>query len=510
MTLCFRRYSCPKEFCHAALGVGSTYRIDIGSLSKGATVRRDWAILRGRRLEQRHYVAFRKLFNAAALSGVALITVFSLVSAQAESLAEAMRSAYRNNPTLEADRARQRGTDELVPAAKSGWRPTVNSTVTGTQEWSNTDITQREHNASLKMSITLSQPIFRGFKTVEGIAAAKSNVEAGRQQLLSTEQTVLFNVAAAYLAVVRDRQILAIRQQNVSNLQKQANAANARFQAGEVTRTDVSQARARVSGAQGDVASAKANLEGSIAAYTSVVGHKPGKLKYTRLGKTPSSLNRALSTAQEINPRILAAAFVRDASLHDVEVAKGDLLPELNVTAQGSRTEQPQKGFDWSESASISGVLSIPIYQGGREYATIRQSKQTSSQRTIQIIEAVRAVREQVTSAWYNLVSSAQAIASAKSQVAAAALALDGINQEYSVGSRTTIDVLNAQQEVLSARLGQINAEYSQMISSYQLLQAMGKLTARHLGLGGDYYDPRINYDDVKNKWFGTHILGEE
>lgn len=455
-------------------------------------------------------MAFRELFKAAALTGFALMVAFSGVGAHAESLADAMRRAYRNNPTLEADRARQRATDELVPAAKSGWRPTINAEESVTQQWTNTSKTPRDKSASLNVNIQLSQPIFRGFKTVEGIASAKANVEAGRQQLLSTEQTVLFNVAATYLAVVRDRQILSIRQQNVANLQKQANAASARFEAGEVTRTDVSQARARVSGAQGDVATARANLEGSIASYEAVVGKKPGKLKYSRLGKIPRSLQSALAKAQEINPRILAAAWVFDATLHDVEVAKGDLYPELSVRATASRTRQLQNGMDFSDSATIAGVLSIPIYQGGREYANIRQNKQTSSQRQVQIIEATRAVREQVTSAWYTLVSSGQSIASAKSQVAAAALALDGINQEYQVGSRTTIDVLNAQQEVLTARLGLVNAEYAQVISSYQLLQAMGKLTARHLGLGGYYYDPRDNYDAVKDKWFGSRIPGEE
>lgn len=289
----------------------------------------------------------------------------------------------------------------------------------------------------------------------------------------------------------------------MTNLQKQARAAQARFDAGEVTRTDVSQARARVSGAQGDVASAQSNLQGAIAAYENVVGRKPGKLKYSRIGKIPRSLETALATAQEINPRILAAAFVREAARYDVKVAKGELLPELNLRALGSRTDKLDNGHGFEESATVSGVLTVPLYQGGREYANIRQTKQTASQRQIQIIEATRSVREQVTAAWYALISSAQAITAAKAQVAAAALALDGINQEYLVGSRTTIDVLNAQQEVLSARLGLISAEYAQMISNYQLLQAMGKLTAKHLALGGGYYDPRDYYDQVKNKWIG-------
>ncbi len=449
---------------------------------------------------------FRQLFRAAALSGVTLAVVLSSASVHAESLADAMRAAYQKNPTLRADRARQRSTDELVPAAKSGWRPTINGSAIASQEWTNNSEVPKSDNESLSLNIQLSQPVFRGFRTVEGVKSAKATVEAGRQQLLATEQAVLFDVASAYLAVVRDRQIIAIRQQNVNNLQKQARAASTRFEVGEVTRTDVSQSRARVSGAQGDVASAKANLEASIAAYIAAVGKKPGKLKYTQLGKLPASLESALATAQDINPRILAASWVHDASLHDVEVAKGALLPELSLRASASRTLHPQNGVDWSQNATVQGVLSVPIYQAGREYSTIRKAKQDASLRQIQIVEATRLVRQQVTASWYSLTSSRQAISSAKSQVAAAALALDGINQEYAVGSRTTIDVLNAEQEVLSARIGLISAEYAKVISSYQLLQAMGKLTARHLGLGGAYYDPADHYGTVKDKWFGADV----
>ncbi len=451
-------------------------------------------------------MTFRLKFMAAALSGVALFGVVAISQAHAESLADAMRVAYRKNPTLQADRARQRGTDELVPAAKSGWRPTITASADARRTWSDTSVSGPRNNTALNLNIQLSQPVFRGFKTVEGVKSAKSSVEEGRQLLLATEQSVLLSVASAYLTVVRDRQILSIRQQNVRNLDKQARAAASRFEVGEVTRTDVSQSRARVSGAQGDVAASKANLEGSVANYIAAVGHKPGKLKYTRLGKVPGSLEGALSTAQEINPNILAASWAFDASRHDVEVAKGDLLPELNLEAAGRYTVSPEKGVAHSESFAVAGVLTVPIYQSGREYASIRQAKQTSSRRQIAIVEATREVRRQVTASWYTMVSSQQSISSAKSQVAAAALALDGINQEYLVGSRTTIDVLNAEQEVLSARIGLVNAEYAQMISQYQLLQSMGKLTSRHLGLGGHIYDPKVNYDRVKDKWIGGDI----
>jgi outer membrane protein len=448
-------------------------------------------------------VAFCPQFKAVTLAGVALVSVIVVSPAQADTLAEAMRAAYRNNPTLNADRARQRATDELVPTAKSGWRPTINSQASISQRWSNTSVLPKSNDSLTAVDIQLSQPLFRGFRTVNGVKSAKANVKAGREQLLATEQAVLFDVAASYLAVVRDQQILAIRRQNVTNLQKQARAAQARFDAGEVTRTDVSQARARVSQAQGDVASAQANLQSSIAAYENVVGRKPKNLKYAKLGKVPRNLDAALATAQEINPRILSAAYVRDAARFDVKVAKGQLLPELSLQATGQRNDIIRNGSSFTEEAIISGVLSVPIYQAGREYSNIRQTKQTASQRQIQIIEATRNVREDVTSAWYTLVSSAEAITAAKAQVAAAVLALDGINQEYLVGSRTTIDVLNAEQEVLNARLGLINAEYAQYVSRYQLLQAMGKLTAKHLALGGGYYDATDYYDQVKDKWIG-------
>jgi outer membrane protein len=467
------------------------------------------AFRRGRRLKQRFYVAFRLRWKFAALSSAALAVCFLALPAQAESLADAMRAAYQKNPSLIAERRRQRATDELVPAAKSGWRPTIIAGASVTQEWSDTSRTPAQDNASANLNIQLTQPIFRGFKTVQEIARAKANVQAGRQQLLSVEQQVLFNVVQAYLAVVRDRQILSIRQRNVSNLQKQARAAQARFDVGEVTRTDVSQARARVSAAQGDVAASQANLQSSIAFYVEVVGKKPGNLKYARLGKLPGNLDGALAKAEEINPQILQAAWVFDASTHDVEVAKGDLLPEISLRATGSYTIHPQSGVDSAESATVQGVVTVPIYQSGREYAAIRQSKQVASQRQVQIIEATRAVRRAVTAAWYTLVSSRQAITAANAQVAAAVLALDGINQEYLVGSRTTIDVLNAEQEVLNARLGLINAQYQQFLSTYQLYQAMGKLTARHLKLGGQYYDPEENYRIVKDKWIGTDIEGE-
>ena len=445
----------------------------------------------------------RKRLKLLVWASVAFISMAAIPGVgQAESLNDALRRAYQKNPDLRAERARQRATDELVPTAKSGWRPRIVAEASVTQNWFDTDATKSTSNFSQSLDIRLSQPLFRGFKTVEGIKAAKAQVKAGRQNLLAVEQSILFQAVNAYAAIVRDRQVLRVRQRNVVNLKKQVNGAAARFEVGEVTRTDVSQAKAQLSAAQAGAALAKANLEASIAQYVAVIGNKPGKLTGYKLAKIPANLDKALSIAQASNPSVLAAAFVHDAALHNVKIAYGDLLPTLVLNASANYTNDPRKGLEYSESATIQGVLTVPLYQSGAEYSAVRQAKQTASQQQLKIIGATRTVRQQVTSSWYVLIASRQAIVSAKAQVSASNAALDGINQEYLVGSRSTIDVLNAEQSVLNARLTLINAEHDQLVASYQILASIGHLTARQLGLGG-YYDVRKNYDNVKNKWIG-------
>jgi outer membrane protein TolC len=218
----------------------------------------------------------------------------------------------------------------------------------------------------------------------------------------------------------------------------------------------------------------------------------------------PQSLSRALSIASETNPTVLAAAYNHDASVHNVNIAKGALLPTLTLEASASASRNFSSNLKRSESATVQGVLNVPIYQAGNEYSAIRQAKQQASQSGIQIIGATRSVRQQVAVAWATYTSAGQAITSAKAQVASAVLALDGVRQEYQVGSRTTVDVLNAEQSLLSARVSQASAERDQLVASYQLISSIGHLTARRLSLGGPYYDPVQNYNKVKNKWIGT------
>jgi outer membrane protein len=442
----------------------------------------------------------------AAVSFAALVWVLPATATHAESLNEALRWAYESNPTLQAERAKLRATDELVPIAKSGWRPTVVARGVGQQQWSNTDESDWEGDTSGTLNIELNQPIFNGFKTVEGVKRAKAQIQASRQGLLTVEQNVLFTTIRAYAAIIRDQRILELRKRNVTNLQKQLRASQARFEVGEITRTDVDQSRARLASADAGVAVARSNLKTSMANYLAVTGRKAGKLKPAKAAKIPHSLDSALAEANKVNPSILAAAFVYDAALHDIEIAKGDLLPTIGLSASASTTFSPNTGnpdIDRSDSVVVQGVLTVPLYQSGAEYAQVRQQKQVASQRQIEIIGATRGVREQVASSWNVLVASRDSISASKVQVSAAARALDGVQQEYQVGSRSTIDVLNAEQELLNARVNQVSAEHDALVASYQLLASIGHLTAKRLGVPGALYDPEENYHNVKNKWIG-------
>ncbi len=444
----------------------------------------------------------RRARLGASVIGIAVALAASS-AAWADSFNQALLKAYRSNPTLQAERARQRGSDELVPQAKSGWRPKISAGGSISYNYSNPDPGAATDVVSKSLSIELSQPLFDGFKTREGVKSAKETVRAGRQVLLGVEQNILLQAAQAYLDVLRDRQILSLRQQNVGNLQKQLRAASARFEAGEVTRTDVSQARASVSGAKSQAAAAQANLAESTSRYVALVGNDPDSLKWPGSAKLPKNLSSALGIARATNPSILAATHTQLAQEHTVEVTKGDLLPSASLQASASTVDDPSSSLSGSTSASVAGVVNVPLYEGGAVYSAVRQAKQLESQRRIEIVAAGRSVVQGVTAAWSFYGSAVQAISAAKAQVSASNEALDGVRQEYLVGSRSTIDVLDAEQAMINARVSLVVAQHDQQLASYQLLAAIGRLTARGLGLPGPYYDVEANYELVKDKWIG-------
>lgn len=452
----------------------------------------------------------RVLFGAALASTVA----FWPGAASADTLFGAMEKAYVTNPVLNGARAGQRATDELVPQALSGWRPTISvegqvqSESVVANAPASADPSRRlsqDRTESGSLSIVLNQPIFQGFRTVEGTKAAEAQVDAGRQGLLETEQQVLFNVVQAYMNVYAGRQLVVLRRKDVAALEAQVSASNERFQVGEITRTDVAQAEARLAESRSQLVNTQTDLAQSVAAYVQLVGNEPGKLTYPKITQLPKSLAAALDTAGDINPRILAQSFVEVAAASNVEVARSGLLPSAAIQVRGY-TADNEFGVDKTgiRSASISAIVSIPLYESGSVYSQVREAKQRASQNRIKLIEVERDVRAAVAQSWNAYTGLGQIIRNTKTQVSAAQLALNGVQQEYQAGTRTTLDVLDAQREVVQAEVLQVNAEKSRVVAGYQLLSAIGRLTARDVGLDVPLYDPDENYLRVRNKWIGT------
>lgn len=447
------------------------------------------------------------------------VGMFQTSASLADTLFGAMEKAYVTNPTLDAARAGQRAIDELVPQALSGWRPTiaVQGNVqkfrssqkgevvdfTGNSE----DVLVTDNGNSGDIAIQLNQPLFRGFGTVERTKGAEARVDASRQNLLQTEQQVLFNVVQAYMSVYAGRQLVALRKQDVAALQADVKASKERFAVGEITRTDVAQSEARLAESQNALVDAQTQLAQDVAFYVQVVGNEPGKLTYPKVVKLPPSLKTALDIASEINPRLLAQAFVELAAKSDVGVAFSGLLPSADLTAAGFG-QDPNFAKDDNErsNATIGATVTVPLYEAGLVYSQVREAKQRASQSRIEVIEIARDVRRAVAESWNAYIGLGQIIKNTKTQVQAAQLALNGVRQEYQAGTRTTLDVLNAQRELVLSQVLQVRAERDRVIAGYQLLAAIGHLTAQDVGLNVAIYDPEANYRRVRNKWIGTDV----
>ncbi len=362
-------------------------------------------------------------------------------------------------------------------------------------------------------SVQLTQPLFEGFQNLNAIRQAKSTVQAAREALRTVEQTVLLDAATAYVNVVRDTAIVRLRENDVSVLTEQLKATKDRFDVGEVTRTDVAQAEARRSEALATLAAAQANLKTSRAAYEQIIGHPPGDLvtppSIRRL--LPSTLNEAMTLGDGENPIILAAVYNEEASLYAVEQIMGELLPQATLEAQ----YQQRFGFlntpDTSGGASLDaeftttvvGRLNVPLYQGGGVAARVRQAKETNNQLKKEVEDARLRVHADVIANWGILQSSGPAINSAQAAVSANKIALTGVREEEKVGQRTTLDVLDAQRELLNSQIGLVTALRDRIVSEYSIYAAIGRMDAQTLGLPVPYYDPLEHYDIVKNKWIG-------
>ena len=428
--------------------------------------------------------------------------------ALAESLEAALVATYMNNPTLLAQRATLRATDEGVSQALGGWRPTVTVAASLASRRSETNLTNRTMSTQPRsLSLSITQPLYRGGRTVAGVDSAEATVSAGRAQLQVIEQRVLLGTVTAYLDVLRDQALVQLNQNNVAVLQRQLQATRDRFEVGELTRTDVSQAESRFSRAISDLVQAEGNLESSRASYENLVGNRPGVLeRVPPLAGLPGSVEAALAIALERNPSLLVAAYTERASSFAVRAARGVLFPSVSLDGDFARSDEAISRTSESTTSTLTARLSIPLYQSGSEYSNIRELAQTNNRRRIEVEESRRSVIEDVTQAWERLNTSTAAIRSRVDQVAAAEVALDGVQQEEEVGSRTLLDILDAEQELLDARVSLVSAERDEYVAGFDLRAAIGQLTAADIGLPVPVYDPIEYYSRIRSRLIGANI----
>ena len=427
--------------------------------------------------------------------------------ADAQTLEEALVSTYLTNPELEAQRAALRATDELVPEALSDWRPTVR--VDSTAVGADIDSPASEGTlGTLSSSLVIDQDIYNGGETIANTSRAESLVRVDRARLQATEQDVLLDAVTAYTDLLTALAVLELAIQNESRLQRQLQATRDRFEVGEVTRTDVAQAEARLAGALSDRTQAEGAIRSAEATYRAVINQEPVRLTAPpRLTDLPPREEEAQELAQSFNPTITAAQYNLQAARSGVDVAESALLPRLSFRGELTYTEEPSLALDWQRVASVGANLTVPLYQGGAEYSRVRQTKHVFRQRREDLETAYRLVREEVTDAWQTMMTATATIESIGEQVRAAEIALEGSRQEALVGQRTVLDVLDQEQDLFEAEVDLVRAQRAQIIASYRLKSAIGQLTAEGVGLPVEPYDPGAHYDRVRDRWFG---LGPE
>lgn len=446
----------------------------------------------------------RKFAVLATAIGVSALAWTS--SASAETIVQALASAYSDNPEVNSARAQTRIDDENVPIARGGYTPVISLFSTTTATRSSTVLSSGlNHSENTTVGVQVTQSIFTGFRVRNAVRQAEVGVRASRELLRNTVQNVLFDAAQVYADVLRDIAILDIRRRNVLFLDEQVRAANERFNVGENTRTDVAQARARLASARAAVSLAQANLATSRATYRRIIGHEAVGLSdgfpYGRL--VPAGLGAAVDVGQDDHPVILAAIHQADAQAYAVKQAEGELLPQVTLEGTVQHNQSYNTATD-PNSASIVGRVTIPLYAGGATYGRVRQTKEQYGQRKIEIDVARDQVRAAVVSAWAQVEAAIGAIAAADEGIDAAGIALSGVQEEQRVGQRTTLDVLDAQQELLIARETGIVAHRDRVVASFALLSAMGRLTAEALSLPAPVYDPTAHYEEVRGKLFGV------
>ncbi|MEO5335531.1 MAG: TolC family outer membrane protein [Magnetospirillum sp. WYHS-4] len=455
-------------------------------------------------------------WRGALIGGVASVALLGPGWAWAQSLEEALVSAYANNPTLQAQRAKVRSTDEGVPQALANWRPkiSVDGSV-ASQAYYNYAATAGttaygQHRDPKSVGASLTQSLFRGFRTLNETDRAELKVLAERARLASTEQDILSKAATSYLDVVREQATLELNRGNEQVLRRQLEAARDRFRVGEITRTDVHQAEARVAKAQADRIQAENNLEASRATYANYVGEAAGKLARPGMPTDlPVSKDEALKVATVAYPLVQAAELDSAASDKYVDVVRGELMPSLDLSAKASKDYDSSAEDNRINTLEGKLTLTVPLYEKGSVYSRLREAKQLAAQDRHKTDKERRDAREKAVRAWEQLESARARVDSYGAQIRASEIALEGVEKEAAVGSRTVLDVLDAEQEVLDAKVNLVKAQRDELVAIFDLKAAMGQLTAEKLNLRAAIYNPLAHYNEVRDKWFGGSSSGD-
>ena len=458
-----------------------------------------------------------KAFAGAAASAL-LLAFAGTVPALADTIEAALVRAYQNNPQLNAQRAQVRFTDENVPQALSGYRPRVAVTASAGYQYTDTLTTQGGtpdtlvrtgiHGANPPRSVgaTVTQTLFNGQQTANRTRAAESQVSGAREALRVLEQSVLLSAATIYMDYLRDSAIVEVQKSNVRVLEQTLKQTRDRFNVGEVTRTDVAQSEAQLAAGKTQLLTAEANLNTTRSNFRRIIGNEPQNLapgspvdRYL-----PSTLPASVELGLTQNPNVTASMFGIDVSYLQVKVAEGALLPTVTLQAAVQQSYESTQTLQRSFGASATAQLQVPIYQGGAEYSLIRQSKETLAQQRLVLEQTRDQTRANVVTAWGQLQAGKAQVASAQSQVAASEIALNGVREEAKAGQRTTLDVLNAQQALVNARVALVTAQHDRVVASYSVLNTVGRLSPQVMKLPTTVYDPSVHYHQVRDSWVGV------
>ena len=459
--------------------------------------------------------SYNKKLGGFVVAGVMASISLASGPAFAQTLRDALAAAYTNNPELLSQRETLRSTVEGVPQALGNWRPSLTLEGDYSKQYShlNTrgptgarDQRREPHSAGF----SLSQPLYRGGRTTAGVNQAEYNVLAAKATLDGREQDTLLSAVTAFMNVVRDKALLDLRLNNEQVLTRQLSATRDRFNVGEITRTDVSQSEARLAGAVAQRIAAEGTLQNSRANYLNVIGEAPGDLVAPTVPTDlPANLDATLAAARVNHPDVVSAQYSEQASQENVKLVGGELLPTVSAVGSVTRLWQNTTADSQQTTGTMGLDLSVPIYEKGVVYSRLRSAKILAGKSRIDLDNVRSDTIQAASAAWENLKSARAQIESFNSQIAAAEIALEGVQREAAVGSRTVLDVLDAEQELLNARVSLVGARRDEVVAAYSLKEAVGEFTAQRMQLPVNIYNPMEYYDRVRNKWWGTEPPGD-